>query len=135
MTKTAKLLKSEGVILVPIRPDSFAVYKAAAELLRERIGQDAPDTMTIINYELTNREAEGIASDYYDYYDHERDRLIFNIHMKPGQPDRPPTSEQIRTAKIVAIMAKGRSAVNRRAPDTARLRRRMPTRPADPCRN
>lgn len=135
MPATPKMNPRE-IILVPIRADALIVYEAATRLLKRQLGSDTPDTMMLVNHELSNRDARGIADDYLDCYDHDRERLVFSIQMQSGPKKRIPMSKDLRTAKIVAKIGRRKTAVN----ESWLTRRALPfcrkfPMPADPSRN
>lgn len=77
---TTPLLKQKSDMLVPIAPAEFAVYRSAARILKQRVGTKAPDTVSLIQFELTGRNPQDIVGCFLDHLrDVERRRRI-----KPG---------------------------------------------------
>lgn len=111
MSATPKI-NPRGIILVPIRADSLLAYEAATKLLQQKLGSDAPDLMMLVNYQLSYRDARGISDDYLDSYDHERERMVFRIHMQSKPKGGMPMSKDLRTARIVAKVGRGKTLVN-----------------------
>lgn len=69
MTTTLKptsKTKKNSTRLVPVQPDQFGTYQAASRLLKHVMEADAPDTIALINHELSGRHIADIAEDYLD---------------------------------------------------------------------
>lgn len=111
MLKKPFAIKSLALRLVPVNPASYEVYEAAARYLKQKLGADAPDVVTLINYELSNRDVTGIAEDFLDFFDTGRARLVFELRAQAGSK-RPWMHQQVRAAMIVAKLHRGKTATN-----------------------
>jgi hypothetical protein len=69
--------------------------------------------VTLINYQLSNRDVTGIAEDFLDFYDDARERLVFRLHTEAGKPKESATFKELQTAKIIAVLGKRKTAVNK----------------------
>jgi hypothetical protein len=54
------------MISVPVSREHYRVFAAAVRLIRKECGADAPSTATLIQFQLANRSAVGVAKDYLD---------------------------------------------------------------------
>lgn len=79
--------------------------------MKQQLGADAPDVVTLINYELSNRDVRGIAEDFLDFFETGRARLVFELRAQAGIK-RPWMHQQVKAAKIVAKLGRGKTATN-----------------------
>lgn len=68
--KATPQTKKNSARLVPVQPDQFGAYQAAARLLQHVMESGAPDTVALINHELSSRHVNDIAEDYLDCTTH-----------------------------------------------------------------
>ena len=53
-------------ISVSVSREHYRVFAAAVRLIRKEYGADAPSTAKLIQFQLANRSAVGLAKDYLD---------------------------------------------------------------------
>jgi len=53
-------------ISVPVSREHHRVFAAAVRLIRKEYGADAPSAAALIQFQLANRSAVGVAKDYLD---------------------------------------------------------------------
>jgi hypothetical protein len=54
------------MISVPVRREHYRVFAAAVRLIRKEYGAGAPSAVALIQFQLANRSAVGVAKDYLD---------------------------------------------------------------------